>query len=431
MVEELVTFLTSFILVLFLFSLVSRRIESMVVTAPMVFLIAGLIFGPAGLDIVGFDIESGNVLLIAEVALVFTLFSDASRINIRALKGSSNLPARMLGIGLPLTILAGTAVALVIFSDMTLIEAGILSCLLAPTDAALGEEIVSSEKVPLRIRQALNVEAGLNDGAVIPALTALVTLYIGEARADMPPESWLISAAFQIVIAVLAGSGVGFAGGWLLVRAESREWIGNTYKWISLMSVAFIAWVVTDILGASGFIAAFVAGLTSGAVYGNVVESLVDFTEAEGEILAHLVFFLLGVVAYLPVQNFNPALLLYALLSLTVIRMLPVAISLTGTHLKMRTVLFMGWFGPRGLASIVLLISVIENIGNAPGMETLALTVITTVILSVFAHGISANPGIARYARHAETLHEEAPEKKPVAELPGRKRRVSPEPENR
>lgn len=420
MVEELIDFLVSFASVLFLFSLVSRRIKSTLITAPMVFLSAGLLFGPAGLDIVSVEFESSTVLLIAEVALVFTLFSDASRINLRTLKGSGNLPARMLGIGLPLTIVAGTAAALALFSDMTLLEAGILACLLAPTDAALGEAIVSSKKVPLRIRQALNVEAGLNDGAVIPVLTALVTLSIGEAQAQAP-GNWIISAAVQIGVAVLAGAAVGLAGGWLVARAESRKWIGDTYKWIALMAIAFIAWIVTDILGASGFIAAFVAGFTAGAVYRNVVESLVDFTEAEGEILGHLVFFLLGIISYLLIRNFNPILLLYAVLSLTIVRMLPVAISLIGTHLKGRTVLFMGWFGPRGLASIVLLLTVIEDMGNTPGMQTLALAVITTVILSVFFHGISANPGISRYAKQAKTLQKKDPENKPVVELPSRK----------
>ncbi|MDG6256625.1 MAG: cation:proton antiporter [Methanomicrobiaceae archaeon] len=420
MAEEVIIFLAAFVAVLFLFSLVSRRIEDTIITAPMVFLAAGLLLGPGGIDLVTLTAEREFVLLIAEIALVLTLFSDASRINLRALKGSRDLPARLLGIGLPLTIAAGIVVGVLLFSDLTLLEAGILACLLAPTDAALGEAIVSSKKVPLRIRQALNVEAGLNDGAVIPVITVLVTIAITE-ELQLTPGFWIVSAIVQIGLAVIVGVTVGLAGGWVVNRAVEWGWMEQTYEWIALMGIAIIAWIGADVLGASGFIAAFIAGFTAGAVYQHIVRSLVDFTKAEGEILGHAIFFILGILSYLLIQNFSIIVALYAVLSLTLVRMLPVAIAMIGTHLGTATVLFLGWFGPRGLASIVLLLTVLEEAGTLPGMQTISLAVMATVTLSVFAHGISANPAIRRYARHAEALHSGAPENEEVAELPGRR----------
>ncbi|HDR73002.1 MAG TPA: sodium:proton antiporter [Methanoculleus sp.] len=420
MAEEVIIFLAAFVAVLFLFSLISRRIEGTVLTAPMVFLTAGLLLGPGGIDLVTLTAERAFVLLIAEIALVLTLFSDASRLNLRVLKGSGDLPARLLGIGLPLTIAAGIVVGVLLFSDLTLLEAGILACLLAPTDAALGEAIVSSEKVPLRIRQALNVEAGLNDGAVIPVLTVLMTIAITE-ELQLTPGFWIISAIVQIGLAVIVGAMVGLADGWMVNRAVGNGWMEQTYEWIALMGIAIIAWIFADLLGASGFIAAFVAGFFAGAVYQHIVRSLVDFTKAEGEILGHAIFFILGILSYLLIQNINLTIALYAVLSLTLVRVLPVAIAIIGTRLGTATVLFLGWFGPRGLASIVLLLTVLEEAGTLPGMLTISLAVMATVTLSVFAHGISANPAIERYTRYAASLHERAPEKEEVPELPGRR----------
>jgi NhaP-type Na+/H+ or K+/H+ antiporter len=422
MAEEILIFIAAFVMVLFLFSLVSRRIEGTVLTAPMVFFIAGMLLGPGGIDLVTLTAERTFVLLVAEIALVLTLFSDASRINLRALKGSGDLPARLLGIALPLTIAAGIIAAVLLFSDLTLIEAGILACLLSPTDAALGEAVVSSTKVPLRIRQALNVEAGLNDGAVIPVLTVLVTIALAEALVQTPGY-WIVSSVVQIGLAVIVGAIAGLAGGWVVNRAVEHEWMEHTYEWIALMGIAIIAWIGADFLGASGFIAAFVAGFAAGAAYRHVVHSLIEFTKAEGEILGHAIFFILGILSYLLIQNISLTTALYAVLSLTIVRMLPVAVAMIGTRLSAPTVLFLGWFGPRGLASIVLLLTVLEEAGTLPGMETITYAVLATVTLSIFAHGITANPVIRLYERHADKLHHTAPEKKEVVEIPGRRGR--------
>lgn len=419
MIEGIISYLALFTVILFLFSCISRRIEATPITAPMVFLTAGLLLGPAGADIISFQTESGFILLIAEIALVFTLFSDASRIGMRGVKDSGTLPPRLLGIGLPLTILTGLIAAIVVFPGLGFVGAGILATLLAPTDAALGEAIVTNRKVPLRIRQALNVEAGLNDGAVIPVLTILVTITIVGAEA-YSAGYWIVSAAVQIILAVCVGIAVGLAGGWIIDRAEEKRWMEGTYTWISLMALAITAWILADILGSSGFIAAFIAGLAIGTRHQRLITTLVDFTTAQGRILGHLVFFTLGVGSSLLVDHFSMRIAAYAVLSLTIIRFLPVAIAMIGTGLKRNTVLFLGWFGPRGLASIVLLFTVMEEMEGYPGMETITAAAITTVILSVFAHGMSTGPGIARYSRHAETFREDSPEYEAVLELPAK-----------
>ena len=419
MIEEITIFIALFTTILFVFSLISRRIERTVITAPMVFLTAGFLLGPSGTDIITFETENSVILLIAEIALVFTLFSDSSRIGLKGLKESGTLPPRLLGIGLPLTILAGTIAAIGIFPGLTIVGAAILATLLAPTDAALGEAIVTNKKVPLRIRQALNVEAGLNDGAVIPVLAVLVAIILLGAQAHTAGY-WIFISVGEIILALIVGVSVGLAGGWLINRAEQQRWMEGTYTWIALMAVAFVAYIGADILNSSGFIAAFIAGMAIGTRYERLIASLVDFTTAQGRILGHLVFFTLGVGSYLLIENFSISVVVYAVLSLTIIRILPVAIALTGTGLKRNTVLFIGWFGPRGLASIVLLLTVMEELQDYPGMETIVLAAIATVTLSVFAHGISTNLGITRYARHAETFGENAPEYEAVLELPAR-----------
>jgi len=207
-------------------------------------------------------------------------------------------------------------------------------------------------------------------------------------------------------------------------RAVEHGWMEKTYEWIALMGIAITAWILADLMGASGFIAAFIAGFAAGTAYRHVVRSLVDFTEAEGEILGHAIFFILGILAFVLIQHFSIVLALYAVLSLTLVRMLPVAIAMIGTRMGTATILFLGWFGPRGLASIVLLLTVLEEAGTLPGMQTISLAVTATVILSVFAHGISANPAIRRYTRFTESLRDTAPEKVEVAELPDRKGRL-------
>src|SRR5215213_9546826 len=339
--------------VVFVFGLVSRRLEGTILTAPIVFVAAGMVLGPAGFGLVEFGLDDHTVLFLGEIALALVLFTDAARIDLSALRQNEGLPLRLLGIGMPLTIAFGTVTAALLLTDLSFWEAAIVGTVLAPTDAALGQAVVSNPRVPVRVRQALNVEAGLNDGLSVPFLALFLTLAV--AGEELQPASyWIRFALAQVGLGVLVGVGVGLAGGWLVSQASKREWMTASFQRIALLALAIIAGALADEIGGNGFIAAFVGGLAVGPAVERVGEQLIRFTEAEGQLLNLSVFFIFGALVIGLVQPLSWEVALYALLSLTLIRMLPVVLSLLGTHLRGVSVVFMGWFGPRGLASIVL-----------------------------------------------------------------------------
>ena len=403
--------------VIFLFGLVSRRLEGTVLTAPLVFVAAGVILGPAGLALVEFKLDDHSVLLLGEIALAIVLFTDVARTNPSALRQNEVLPLRLLGIGMPLTIALGTFVATLVLTDLTFWEAAIVGTVLAPTDAALGQAVVNNPRVPIRIRQALNVEAGLNDGLSVPFLALFLTLAVAEEELQSA-SYWIRFALEQVGLGVLVGVGVGLAGGWLVSWASKREWMTESFERLVLLALAIIAWALADQIGGNGFIAAFVGGLVVGPTVERVGEQLLRFTEAEGQLLNLSVFFVFGVLVIGLIQPLSWQVALYALLSLSVIRMLPVAVSLAGTHLRSVSVLFMGWFGPRGLASIVLGLIVVSEAPLLAGREEIELVVALTVLFSVLLHGITAAPLSATYARRVEEMAADAPEKRGAAEPP-------------
>ena len=410
--------------VVFVFGLVSRRLEGTVLTAPIVFVVAGAFLGPAVLGLVEFGLDETTVLLLGEIALAIVLFTDAARINFSALRQYQGMPLRLLGIGMPLTIALGTFVAALLLTDLTFWEAAIVGTVLAPTDAALGQAVVANRRVPVLVRQSLNVEAGLNDGLSVPFLTLFLALAV--AKEELQPASfWVRFALEQVGLGVLVGVGVGLAGGWLVGRASQREWMTESFQRLSLLVLAIFAWALADQIGGNGFIAAFVGGLAAGPTVERVGERLIRFTEAEGQLLNLSVFFIFGVLVITVIQPLTWEVILYVVLSLTVIRMLPVALSLIGTHLGGVSVLFMGWFGPRGLASIVLGLIVVEEAPLLAGRDEMVLVVALTVLLSVLLHGVTAAPLSAVYARIVEGMAAGAPEKQDAVELPKRMGSVS------
>ena len=405
--------------VMFAFGLVSRRLEGTVLTAPLLFVAAGVVLGPAGLALVEFELDDHTVLLVAEIALAIVLFTDAARTNLSTLRENEGLPLRLLGIGMPLTIALGTVVAALLLTDLSLWEAAIVGTVLAPTDAALGQAVVSDPRVPIRIRQALNVEAGLNDGLSVPFLALFLTLAVAEEEL-LSARLWIRFALEQVGLGVLVGVGVGLVGGWLVSRASRSGWMTDSFQRLALLALALIAWALADQIGGNGFIAAFVGGLAVGPTVEHVGERLIRFTEAEGQLLNLSVFFMFGVLLIGLIQPLSWQVALYALLSLTVIRMFPVGISLIRTRLRGVSVLFVGWFGPRGLASIVLGLVVVAEVPLLAGRDEIELVVASTVLLSVLLHGVTAAPLSAAYARRVDGMAADAPEKRKAVELPTR-----------
>jgi len=413
-----VVFLGLLACLIFGYGLVSRRLEGTLVSAAMVFVAAGAAAAWTGLVDLGSATHVDDavtreaVFLVAELALVLLLFTDAAQINPRHLRRNV-LPLRLLGIGLPLTIGLGTLLALVLLSDLEVWECAIVAAVLAPTDAALGQAVVSSPLVPVRIREALNVESGLNDGGSVPFLMLFIALAAAHEGLD---EGWLHFAAAQIGYGTLIGAAVGGAGGAALSRAAERGWTTPTFERLALAALAIIAWYAADEAGGNGFIAAFVGGGAAGIAAASLRERLLDFAEEEGQLLNLAVFFIFGVFASGVLGDVTWQVVAYAVVSLTVVRMLPVAVAVMGLGLRPATIAFLGWFGPRGLASIILALVVIEEEPALAGIDEIFLVMTITVLLSVLAHGISAAPLTRRYARTTDTLgSDEAEHQPPVA----------------
>ncbi len=386
-----------FFIVLLVVAIFSSLIGKLPISFQMIFVVAGML---VGWFITGYvDVTqppySTIIFLIAEIALVLVLFSDASRVGLKALE--NRLSTRLLTIGLPITIILGVIIAILIFPGIPWWVAGIIGAALAPTDAALGQIVVQNKKVPERIRSTIEIESGLNDGGSVPFL--LVFIAIGLAAEAFKPTIYFIQVAFQqIGFGILAGLVVGLLGGWLVLKAKDKEWITPEFQRIAFLAMAILTFLIADELGGSGFIAAFIGGLALGYVVKDAGKILIDFSETEGQLLNLGVFFLLGIVVLPLLFNITWQIILYAVLSLTIIRMLPVAISLIGTKLGRDTVLFIGWFGPRGLASIVLGLLALEELKVFSGDTTFITVVFVTVLLSVFAHGLTASPLSNLYA---------------------------------
>jgi len=380
-----------FFIILFVVAIFSSLIGKLPISFQMIFIVAGMLIGwlVTGYVDVTKPPYSTLIFLIAEIALVLVLFSDASRVGLKALK--NNLSTRLLTIGLPITIILGVIIATLLFPGIPWWVAGIIGAALAPTDAALGQIVVQNKNVPERIRSTIEIESGLNDGGSVPFL--LVFIAIGLAAEAFKPTIYFVQVAFQqIGFGILAGLGVGLLGGWLVLKARNNEWITPEFQRIAFLAMAILTFLIADGIGGSGFIAAFIGGLALGYIVKDAGKILIDFSEAEGQLLNLGVFFLLGIVVLPLLFNITWQILLYSILSLTIIRMVPVAISLIGTKLGRDTVLFIGWFGPRGLASIVLALLALDELKVFPGDTTFITVVFVTVLLSVFAHGLTASP---------------------------------------
>ncbi len=398
-----------------LWSLLSGRLERVNVSAPMAFVVLGLVSAHGPLSVIEIQVTSTTVRNIAEITLAIVLFVDASRVNVRTLHHDTALPVRLLAVGLPLTIVAGFLVAVGLYRGTGLWVLAVIAAAVAPTDAALGAPIMQDRRVPSRIRRVLNVESGLNDGVATPFVGIFIA---GAAASEAVHGSGGVGAA---VVDLLAGAGVGvgigFVAATLMRVAAERGYSASAYRPLTALAVALLAYAGAVQVGANGFIAAFVAGLAFGSVLPPDLQPTTAFTNVVGEVLSLLIWFLVGATMLVPA--FHEARwqdVVFAVLALTVVRMVPVAIACTGLGLDRRTVAFIGWFGPRGLASVIFALLALDTLATADGHRVLAAVTIV-VLVSVVAHGITASPFAARYGASAAAFHPSKPEHVPAPEL--------------
>lgn len=380
------------------FGLVSRRLEGTPVTMPMVFVVAGIITEATGIVDVG--IESESVALLAEITLALILFSDASRIDAICLRREVGLPARLLGIGLPLSILLGTGIVALLLPSLGIWQAALVAAILAPTDAALGQAVVEDHSVPQRVRQSLNVESGLNDGIVLPAVFLFAALAAGEAATS---GFWVRFAAQQIGVGLLIGIAVGVLGAFAIETATRHQWVDGINAQLATLAFAVLALAGATAAGGNGFIAAFVAGIVFGTRSDRSTSS-VEYTEDSSRLLTALSFFVFGNVVVPEAATSLPVgVALCVIASLTIGRMVPVAIATWTARPDWRTVAFLGWFGPRGIASIVFVLIVAEE-ATGPEADAVLSIVTWTVLASIFLHGTTAGPLARRYGAWFEDM---------------------------
>ncbi|TNH74132.1 sodium:proton antiporter [Aeromonas hydrophila] len=386
---------------LLVYSLIAGRFESRLVNGPLLFLLMGWLLGPGGIELLSLSIDSDGIKLLAELTLVIVLFSDAANTNWQVLQANRALPIRLLLIGLPLTLAAGALFGHWLFPDLPLLEMAILSTILAPTDAALGKAVVSNPAVPAPIREGLNQESGLNDGICVPVLLLLLAL--------IAPTEQHSGTGLLALTLLLEEIGIGLLVAWgltsltlcLLKTSYLNGWQLPLWRQLTMPGLALLCFALAQTLGGSGFIAAFVGGLLIGRKLGEHKHAYLDSCEGYGDLLSVVIWMVFG-ATLMPMltELLHWQYWLYAAASLTLLRMLPVWLSLLGTGLKPELKLFIGWFGPRGLASIVFAVMVLQHEPALLGQRPIIATVLCTIILSVILHGISANPWVARFKPH-------------------------------
>ncbi|WP_327184468.1 cation:proton antiporter [Streptomyces sp. NBC_01334] len=414
------------------YALFSRRLVSTPVSAPMVFTGFGVLIGPIGLDVLDLGHDTGPVLTLIEAALALLLFTDSMTVRRRDLRTGGFLPLRLLAVGLPLSIGLGWLLAWPLLPGLTLWEFALLGAVLAPTDAALGKTASSSPRVPALVRHGLNVESGLNDGLALPFFLMFLAAIPGTIASEEGVDGVFWRA---LVVSTAVGLAFGWVGGWLLTLARARGWVTGEWQQVVVLAVAFCAYSVATALDGSGFIATWMGGFAFGVAlrkgeaadgkptHGEPTdgepakERPADLAEYAGGLLGSLSFLVFGAVLLGPtLEHLDWRIITYAVLSLTVVRMLPVALALAGTGMRLPTLAYVGWFGPRGLASVVFGLLLVED--HVPGIELLGRVIAATIGLSILLHGMSAPYFADRYGNWYDAVKATTPDLREAQDTP-------------
>jgi len=314
-----------------LYSMVAGRLERTIISGPIIFVAAGLLVGPLGFGWFDGDVSRVSFRVFADLTLAVILFIDAANANFSILKGQIYIPIRMLLFGLPGVILLGTIIASIIFTELSVFEAAILGTMLAATDAALGKTVITNKAVPARVREGLNIESGLNDGLCVPILFVFLALAEGS---DVEGNSVSAMFALKLVvqelgIGLIVGLSLSALSVWLLGWCSTRGWVSKVWLQVTIVGLSIACFSVAQSIHGSGYIAAFSGGLYFGYKAKKTANKMAFAAEGIGETLALVTWMLFGaIVVSHCIPYFTWSMVLYAVLSLTIIRMFPIFLSL-------------------------------------------------------------------------------------------------------
>ena len=375
---------------MFCYALIARSLKLANITAPMLSVIAGLLFFAA----THIDINADFVHTLAEITLVIILFHDASTVRFNQLAHDPGIALRLLAIGFPLAMFATYLTADAMFPALGVGGAWLIAAAVTPTDAGLGAPTVLNPVVPLRVRRGLHVESGLNDGLAPPIV--LVALSVLAAREDAPIPGLLGIGVMPVLLAMASAVVLALVAAWCVDRSREKHLSGRRGRQIATLFLPALLFGVSELIGANAFIAAFLGGLVFGFGCTSLAEEheTAGLLETSADLLGFVVWFLFGGVLLAVFANgLRGRWVVIALLALTVLRIVPVALAMIGSGFHWKTVLFLGWFGPRGLATIVFGLLGLEELGSdSPFIVDVSGVLAVTVLLSVFLHGLTAGP---------------------------------------
>lgn len=384
------------------YAVVSGLVKRWYVAPALIFTLLGVLLGSFGLGLVDAAESAHTFTVLAQLALTVILFNQASAFDVRKLFRRGEHMLRLLGVGIPVSFALGTATALALLPTLPMWEAVCLAVIVAPTEVALIEALLEDSRIPERVRHIMSHESGFYDGFALAALFAAIAA--ASQQADPAPARWVWFAIRTELVSMVVGIVVGLAGALIVSRSRRSRWMSDTWAQLATLALAVVCFSAGELLHASGFVTAFAGGLSYALVSTRRGEPAppTQVTDATAQLLEMLVFALLGATVVVPAwRDTGWRVVVFAVVALFAVRVVAVLIALLGTELQFADRVFVGWFGPRGIGTLVLGLLVIER-GELTQQTVIGQAVVVTVTLSLVLHSFSTPPGIRLLARRAQ-----------------------------
>ena len=375
------------------YAVVSGLVNRWYIAPALIFVGFGMALGPFGFGVIDAGAHTQSFTILAQLALTVILFNQAAMLDVRSVVRRGHLPFRLLAIGIPLSIILGTAVALLVMPVMPLWEAVCLATIVAPTEVALIDALLVDGRIPDRIRHAMSAESGCYDGFALAAM--LAALALASEQADPDPGRWTWFAVRVEGVSLVVGLGIGLIGGLVLVMSHEHGWMSDTWAQLATVALALVCFAVGERLHGSGFVTAFAGGLAYSMMVRRAGAQMPSqVTDAAGQLLELMVFAMFGSYAvFVGWRDADWRVVVFAVVALLVVRLAAVSAALIGSDLPARGRLFIGWFGPRGIGTLVLGLLMIER-GEIQQSAFITQAVVVTVTISLVVHSLTTPLGV-------------------------------------